>query len=130
MNKTVKIDDMVDEIMKGLEEYASLAGDTLKDAVKKAGDTAKKEVKENAPKRTGAYKKSWTVKKIKETSNSLELVVHSKSKYQLTHLLENGHATRNGGRTKAMPHIKPAEEKAVKQLQEDIVKGLNNLWMK
>lgn len=127
MNKTVKIDDMVDEIMKGLEEYASLAGDTLKDAVKKAGDTAKKEVKENAPKRTGAYKKSWTVKKIKETSNSLELVVHSKSKYQLTHLLENGHATRNGGRTKAMPHIKPAEEKAVKQLQEDIVKGLNNL---
>lgn len=127
MNKTVKIDDMVDEIMKGLEEYASLAGDTLKDAVKKAGDTAKKEVKENAPKRTGAYKKSWTVKKIKETSNSLELVVHSKSKYQLTHLLENGHTTRNGGRTKAMPHIKPAEEKAVKQLQEDIVKGLNNL---
>lgn len=127
MNKTVKIDDMADEIMKGLEEYASLASDTLKDAVKKAGDTAKKEVKENAPKRTGAYKKSWTVKKIKETSNSLELVVHSKSKYQLTHLLENGHATRNGGRTKAMPHIKPAEEKAIKQLQEDIVKGLNNL---
>lgn len=127
MNKTVKIDDMADEIMKGLEEYASLASDTLKDAVKKAGDTAKKEVKENAPKRTGAYKKSWTVKKIKETSNSLELVVHSKSKYQLTHLLENGHAARNGGRTKAMPHIKPAEEKAIKQLQEDIVKGLNNL---
>ena len=42
----------------------------------------------NAPKDTGDYAKSWTVKKTKETSSSLTLTVHSKNRYQLAHLLE------------------------------------------
>ena len=49
---------------------------------------------------------------------------HSPKKYQLAHLLEKGHAKRGGGRTKAMPHIAPAEENAVKELENDIKKAL------
>ena len=56
------------------------------------------------------YAKSWTVKKTKETSNSLEVTVHSKNRYQLAHLLEHGHAKRGGGRVSARPHIAKAEE--------------------
>ncbi len=116
----VKIDNMAAEIMKGLDEYAKLTTSDLKSAVRQAGTNVKKDIQANAPKKTGAYSKSWSVKATKETSNSLELTVYSPKKYQLAHLLEFGHAKRGGGRTKAQPHIAPAEEAAIKQLESDI----------
>ena len=120
----VTIDNLAREIMDGLMSYKNLATEDMKAAVRKAGKTAKKEIQANAPKKTGAYSKSWTVKTTKETSESLELTVHSPKKYQLAHLLEKGHAKRGGGRTKAVPHIAPAEESAVKKLESDIRKAL------
>ena len=88
----VSIGQMADVIMDGLEEYANLATNDLKASVRKAGKTVKDEIAATAPKDTGKYAKSWAVKTQKETSNSLELVVHSKNRYQLAHLLEFGHA--------------------------------------
>lgn len=116
----IKIDKLSDEIMKGLMEYKDLVADDVKSIVKKVGNDTKNEIKNNAPKRTGAYKKSWSVKTTKENSNSLTVTVHSKKHYRLTHLLEKGHAKRGGGRTKAIPHIGPAEEKAIKELYDEI----------
>ena len=120
----VSIDSMAEEIMKGLMEYKNLATADMKTAVRKAGRTVKKDIQANAPKKTGAYSKSWTAKTTKETSESLELTVYSPKKYQLAHLLEKGHAKRGGGRTKAVPHIAPAGESAVKELESDIRKAL------
>ena len=42
MSQTIKIDQLADTVMKGMEEYAKLAADDLKKDVKKAGDTVKK----------------------------------------------------------------------------------------
>ena len=120
----VTVDNLAEEIMKGLTEYKNLATADMKTAVRKAGRSVKKDIQANAPKKTGAYSKSWTVKTTKETSESLELTVHSPKKYQLAHLLEKGHAKRGGGSTKAVPHIAPAEESAVKQLESDIKKAI------
>ena len=120
----VRIDQMAHVIMEGLQEYADLATDDMKAAVKKAGNEAKKDIQANAPVKTGAYKKSWTVKTTKETSNAMEVVVHSKNRYQLAHLLEFGHAKRGGGRTKAQPHIAPAEEHGITALEKAIEKAL------
>lgn len=125
MAGSIDIDDLADEIMEGLMEYADLATDTVKKAVKKAGNTVKKEIRENAPSDTGKYKKSFTVTKRKETANALEVTVHSKNRYQLTHLLEKGHAKRGGGRVSAIPHIAPAEEKGIHELTEEIERGLS-----
>ena len=120
----VKIDGMPAAIMKGLEEYAEVATSDLKASVRKAGSNVRKDIQANAPKKTGAYSKSWSVKTTKETSNTLELTVYSPKKYQLAHLLEYGHAKRGGGRTKAQPHIAPAEEAAISQLERDIKRSL------
>lgn len=120
----VKVDGLADAIMKGLTEYAELATDDMKNIVRKAGSNVKKDISANAPKKTGAYSKSWSVKTTKETSNSLELTVYSPKKYQLAHLLEFGHAKRGGGRTQAQPHIAPAEEAAEKELEAAIEKAL------
>ncbi len=118
------IDDMADEIVKGLQEYADLADTAMKKAVRKTATSVKKEISANAPKRTGKYAKSWTTKKVKENSHSLEITVHSKDRYQIAHLLEHGHAKRNGGRVAGKPHIAPAEENGADLLESLIEKEL------
>jgi hypothetical protein len=80
-------------------------------------EAIKKEVAENAksdlkslerPKKTGAYRKGWRVKK-----KGKKFIVHNATDYQLTHLLEKGHAKRGGGRVDPVIHIAPIEEEAV-----------------
>lgn len=124
MAERVSIDEMAAAIMDGLQEYADLATDDLKKAVKKAGESVKDEIADTAPKDTGKYAKSWTVKTVKETSNTLDVVVHSRNRYQIAHLLEHGHAKRGGGRVAARPHIAPAEEKAIEVLETEVEKAL------
>ena len=122
----VTIDSLADAVMEGLTEYADLATDDMKVAVRKAGNTVRNEIKETAPKNTGAYAKSWSVKTERETSSSLHLIVHSRNRYQLAHLLEFGHAKRGGGRVAAQPHIAPAEEKGVGELEKTIERSLSH----
>ena len=124
MSKTVKIDDLAEEVMKGLTEYSKLATSDMKKAVKKAGNDVRKEIQSTAPTETGAYAKSWAVKTTRESAERLEVTVHSKNRYQLAHLLEFGHAKRGGGRTKAQPHIAPAEENGINALEKAIEKTL------
>ena len=124
MSQTVKIDDLAEEVMKGLTEYSKLATSDMKTAVKKAGNDVRKEIQSTAPKETGAYAKSWAVKTTRESAERLEVTVHSRNRYQLAHLLEFGHAKRGGGRTKAQPHIAPAEENGINALEKVIEKAL------
>ena len=67
-SNVVNINQMADVIMKGLEEYAELATEDMKEAVKNASKTVRKEIKGNAPYDTGKYAKSWTAKKVRETA--------------------------------------------------------------
>ena len=120
MASKVSIGDLSAEVMRQLSEYAELTTEGMKEAVQKAGKTVQKEIKGNAPKRTGAYSKSWAVKKTSESSHALEVTVHSRNRYQLAHLLEFGHAKRGGGRVAAQPHIAAAEEKGIQQLEQEI----------
>ena len=115
---------MAHVIMEGLQEYADLATEDMKAAVKKAGNKAKSDVQAGAPVKTGKYKKSWAVKTTKENANAMEVTVHSRNRYQLTHLLEFGHAKRGGGRTRAFPHIAPAEEAAAELLVREVEAAL------
>ena len=124
MGSKVSIDAMADAIMEGLQEYADMATDDMKAAVKKAAKTVRKEIQAGAPVKSGAYQKSWTTKTTKESSVALEIVVHSKNRYQLAHLLEHGHAKRGGGRVGGKSHIAPAEQHGIEQLETDIERAL------
>lgn len=122
----VKIDSLSSEVMKELEKYADVTTENVKKAVQNAGKTVRDEIKASAPSDTGKYSKSWTVKTVREISNSLELVVYSRNRYQLSHLLEFGHAKRGGGRVSARPHIAAAEEKAIRVFEEEIKEAISN----
>ena len=126
MGKTIPIDGLADAINEGLKEYADLATEDVKKAVKKSAKAVKDQINGFAPVRTGRYAKSWKVKTTAESSTSLEQTVYSPSRYMLTHLLEKGHAKRGGGRVRAIPHIAPAEEMGIELFEgliEQALKG-------
>lgn len=111
MSRNVSINEMGEAIMEELEKYSKLATDDLKAAVKETAASVRKDIQADAPVDTGKYKKSWSVKNMHEDSQSIDLVVHSRNRYQLAHLLEHGHVKRGGGRVPAQPHIASAEER-------------------
>lgn len=124
MSEKVSVDQMGDAIMEELEKYADLAADDMKAAVKDAAKDVRKEIQANAPVRTGKYKSSWSVKNVREDAESINLVVHSRNRYQIAHLLEHGHAKRGGGRVAARPHIAAAEEHGIEKLTRTIEQKL------
>lgn len=124
MNRTVSIDEMDSAIMEELEKYAELASDDLKAAVKETAASVRKDIQAGAPVDTGKYKKSWSVKNVHEGSESIDLVVHSRNRYQIAHLLEHGHAKRGGGRVAAKPHIAAAEQRGNEKLVTTIEQKL------
>lgn len=126
MATKVSIGNMADAIMKELNEYADATSEDVKTAVKNAAKTVRTEIQNGAPVKTGAYRNSWSIKTMSETSQSLNVTVHSRNRYQLAHLLERGHAKRGGGRTPARPHIAPAEQIGMEQLERDIERSLKN----
>ena len=110
--------------LRELEKYADLAADELKAAVKETAASVRKDIQSGAPVDTGKYKKSWSVKNVREDSESIELVVHSRNRYQIAHLLEHGHAKRGGGRVAAKPHIASAEQRGNEKLIQTIEQKL------
>lgn len=124
MGKTISVDELADAINEGLEEYATLATEDMKKAVKKSAKAVKEQINGSAPVRTGRYAKSWKVKTTAESSSSLEQTVYSPNRYMLSHLLEKGHAKRGGGRVRAIPHIAPAEQMGIEMFEGLIEKAL------
>lgn len=122
----VKIDDLSQVIQQELKQYHQLTNEQIKATVKIVAQETKNKIQSTAPKKSGKYSKSWSVKTIQENSNSMHVVVHSRNKYQLTHLLEFGHAKRNGGRTKAIPHIAQAEQEAIVSFENKVKEILKN----
>jgi hypothetical protein len=109
--------DLSKEITKALTEYTQEVTEGLEKAKKDIAKDTAKELKKTSPELTGDYKKGWAVKKVGTAQ-----VVHNRTDYQLTHLLEKGHAKRGGGRVPAYPHIRPAEQRAIEEYVEQVEK--------
>ena len=115
--KTIRPIDLESTVNQMLKEYGEEVYDALKSSVNEVMDEAVEELhqaKTFAPDghATGKYAASW--EKIIEPASRLttRVIVRNKEHYRLTHLLEKGHAKQNGGRTRAFPHIAPANDKA------------------
>lgn len=122
---STSIGNLAAEVMSMLEDYADLTTESMKAAVDRAGKTIRDEIKAGAPVSRGKYAKSWTIKTTDESSSTKEVTVYSKLP-GLPHLLEHGHAKRNGGRTRAVTHIAPAEEHGIEQFEEDIERAITH----
>lgn len=119
MSKAIKpegLESAVSEILTSFEGNVTVA---MKEAVEEVAKECVKEIKDLAPKKTGAYKKGFKKVKISENANKISFSVYNK-KYQITSQLEHGHAKRNGGRTRAFPHFAPAEKHAAEKLEAKV----------
>ena len=114
--------DIASEITKALTEYTSEVEEKLDEIKSDVADETVNMLKANSPTgRRGKYAKGWRKKK-----DGTGYVIHNATDAGLTHLTEKGHAKRNGGRTKAQPHISTAEEMAIKKFEnkiERVIKG-------
>lgn len=105
-----------------LNGYADEVSKGLLKAQKTVAKETTDQIKSKAPKRTGAYASDWAFKRQRKG-----YTVYNRKHYQLTHLLEFGHALRNGGRSQAYPHIKPAENFAIKEYTKEAERVIKNV---
>lgn len=111
----IKPDELQKAVMDYLENYKEAIDEDVIETVDEITKKARDELKQISPRgkgtRSNPYYKGWAIKLSKKRSGVYHKVIWNKTNYQLTHLLEFGHVTRNGGRTKAIPHIRPIEQK-------------------
>lgn len=110
-------DNLPEELVKELQDWTNTElRQKVNEAIKETAETGAKMLRGGGPykERTGKYTKDWDEKLRKKALTAItkteEYSVYNKKKYQLTHLLEKGHLSRNGERVKPFEHIKPTEE--------------------
>lgn len=113
-------DSVMDAVNESLEEVS-------KEAVKRLKRASKSEFNGD-----GDYAKGWT-KTVKKGRLASSVTIHGKKPtYALAHLLEHGHATRNGtGRvfqdTPGREHIAPVNEWAQREIVDRTLSKLEDL---
>lgn len=123
----IDIENLAYEIAKTLTDYGQ---EIQKGVTKSAEKVAKKAVatlKTTSPKLTGKYAKGWVATKEQEFATDTNIIIHNKTSWQLSHLLENSHALRNGGRSKPQVHIKPVEEQAILEFTQEVKGAIENV---
>lgn len=113
---TIDPSQLASEITKVLDEFQEATEEAVERGVIDAANQAVEELQNAHPPGSerynswNKYNSGWTRTQLKSNGKGYEITVHNK-RYQLTHLLENGHALKGGGRARAFPHIAPVEEK-------------------
>lgn len=128
----LKVEQFAKELSKELGLYSSRLSDDVQKAVDVVSKEAAEELKAKSPKRSGSghYAKDWTFEETYRRVRTKRTTVYNRSHYQLTHLLEHGHALKRGGRKigdiGAKVHIAPVEARASEKLKkavEEAAKG-------
>lgn len=125
MSSTISVADQIGEI---LDEYMDDVKDATEKAMSKVAREGAKTLRSTSPRKTGDYGRGWAVKRENGFMGIPSFIIHNKTDWQLTHLLEFGHVIRNKygtyGRAPAYPHIKPVETWAQDELPEEIKRRL------
>lgn len=123
MSTVIKAEYLGKTIEDIVGEYTDEVVKIVNEETEKTAKNAVKELKANSPKHTGEYAKGWKSKVVKERYGT-SAVVYNGPKYQLTHLLEHGHAKRGGGRVDGRSHIADVEVKAVNDFFDNVLRRL------
>ena len=101
-----------------IDAFNRQATDDLKKDVRASGDVALASVRAGSPVRAasgGGYKAGWRLK-MHLTVTGFYIRIYNTKKPGLAHLLEKGHALRDGGFSRKFPHIEPAYKTGLSDL--------------
>lgn len=117
------LDEAINDI---LEDYENHVITSVKEAVREVTKAALKEVKSNSPvgksKNSGRYRKSWKSQQEGDRITASGIVYSTRP--GIPHLLEFGHAKRNGGRTAPKVHIAPVQEMVEENFYRELERQL------
>ena len=120
----IKPEALERELQKVFQEIPHNATNAVDKAANRVSNKAVKQLKATSPKHCGRYAEGWGRKRDK----AHKVVVYNK-RYQLTHLLENGHNIVKKGKVvgfaPARVHIKPVEEMVQEEFPIQIEKMLD-----
>lgn len=122
----------ISELSDAVSDYIRVWDTNINEAIdKKAKENMLrlvKETKATAPvgRRQKHYRDSIKSKSQKSSRLTVYTWYVDGPDYRLSHLLENGHATRNGGRTKGTHFIKKASDPILEQYIKDVEEILKN----
>lgn len=128
--------DIIDDILRNgyHEEIIQATYEVVPEVAKEAAAKLRRVSPRSKGKNRGKYAKGWTYK-VDRSRISVGATVYGKSgTYQLAHLLEYGHVTRNGtgriwntkGKT-ARPHIEDVEEWAMDRAYNDLMDKVRSI---
>jgi hypothetical protein len=124
-SREVRPEQLAGAIAGILDDYSAKAASGMKTAARDAAKSMADDTKATAP-GAGRYKRAITF----ETDDA---PLQAKATWgvrgkmgNLSHLLERGHATLNGGRTRAFRFIEPALDKAVEKYLDDVRKAVED----
>lgn len=113
------LDDYEESI---IDTVQSVTEDLAKEGLRKVKSASP--VSGKSPKRS-AYKSGWR-KKAETNRIGASAIIYNEKYPGLVHLLEKGHALRNGGRTAAKPHVAPVQEWMNDELIKRIKEAIQN----
>lgn len=106
MSKAIKPEDLGKAIQAELTLYSERVVQRANEVGRTSANKLKKLTKATAPVASGSFRKNIAVKEVDAGHGMKKYIWHVKAPdHRLTHLLVHGHATRNGGRTKADPFL-------------------------
>lgn len=126
MAKKIPIDRLLAEINKILTEYGEDVQENVDEAAAKVTKAGVKAVRGNASSTfggSGIYAKGWT-SKFEKGRLSSQGIIYNGTVPGLPHLLEHGHANRNGGRTAGRAHIAPVEQKLIEDFEKAVRRAI------
>lgn len=125
MAKTVSVDQLANAITQEIKNYTEEVSKAIEKEVNETAKKVRKDAADNSPVDSGEYKKGWARKKSTK-GGRIQYTIYNKEKPSLVHLLEFGHAKVNGGRVPAIPHLRPAYDKHVPEMERRIKKIIKN----
>lgn len=125
----IRVSELDETVRDYLRFWDKEINEAIANEAEKSTKALVKKTKETAPvgKRKKHYRDSISMKNRKTSRTNTYIWYVKGADYRLSHLLENGHALRNGGRTEGTHFIKkaadPILEQYVKAVEEVIKNG-------
>ena len=110
-----------------LAQYSEEIADAVKAAATETMEELVKATKADAPKRTGAFRKAIKSVVTKEGKWDKRMTWYVKvPQHRLTHLIEDGHRTRSGTKTRAHPFFRENYARAEEAFERRVKEAIQN----
>ena len=128
-----KISITPNKLAKAIEQeltiYHEEVNEKLRKVTRKSMATLVRKTKETAPANTGTFREhiAGDFRGLKRGNRKVSATWYvKKPHYRLTHLLVHGHATKDGGRTKADPFLQNALNEVLPAYEEAVKEAIKN----